>query len=126
MAKFNPEHKAVLDKLLLSHPLVQPGKMFGYPPYYVGGKLCICLYEQGIGIKLPADIASGPLESDSTVVPFMPLGRPKMREWVQINLERSKDYARYLPILEESIRYVYSQQDKEAARQKSVAADEEL
>jgi hypothetical protein len=31
MADFNPNHKIVLDRLLLVHPLVQAGKMFGFP-----------------------------------------------------------------------------------------------
>jgi hypothetical protein len=55
MAKFNPEHKAVLDELLLGYDEVSSGKMFGFPGYYVGKKLCICLYEQGVGIKLPEE-----------------------------------------------------------------------
>ena len=29
--------------------------MFGFPAYYVGKKLCICLYEQGVGVKLPGE-----------------------------------------------------------------------
>ena len=48
-----PEHKAVLDDLLLGDPRLRPGKMFGYPGYYAGEKLCICLYEGGVGLKLP-------------------------------------------------------------------------
>jgi hypothetical protein len=110
MPDFNPNHKLVLDDLLLTHPLVHTGKMFGYPAYYVGKKLCICLYEQGVGLKIPADMAARLLESDPNVVPFMPLGRPKMREWIQINLERSQDYQQYLPVFEESIRYINSLQ----------------
>ena len=58
MANFNSEHKAVLDDLVLSHPNVQPGKMFGFPAYYAGKKLCICLYEQGVGVKLPEQSAA--------------------------------------------------------------------
>ena len=50
MANFNPNHKIVLDNLLLSHPLVRAGKMFGFPAYYVDRKLCICLYEDGAGM----------------------------------------------------------------------------
>jgi len=109
MPKFNPNHKLVLDDLLLTHPMVRPGKMFGFPAYYAGQKLCMCLYEDGLGIKLPEERAAHLLETDANVVPFMPLGRPKMREWVQINLERSEDYVRYLPVLEESICYVAKQ-----------------
>jgi hypothetical protein len=89
MANFNSEHKTVLDDLLLGIPLVRAGKMFGFPAYYAGKKLCICLYEQGVGVKLPEASAAKLLESDRNVVPFQPLGRPKMREWVQINLGRS-------------------------------------
>jgi hypothetical protein len=110
MANFNTAHKAVLDDLLLDIPGVVPGKMFGYPAYYTGKKLCICLYEQGVGIKLPEATAQRLLESDQNVIPFQPLGRPRMREWVQINLDRSDEYREYLPVFEESIYYLLSQQ----------------
>jgi hypothetical protein len=106
MANFNPEHKAVLDDLFAGHPLVRPGKMFGFPAYYVGKKLCICLYEQGVGIKLPESSVAKLLETDPNVVPFRPLGKPKMREWVQINLTRSEDYRQYQSVFDESIRYL--------------------
>ena len=106
MANFNPEHKVVLDDLLLALPLVQPGKMFGFPAYYVGGKLCICLYEEGVGIKLPEGLAQKLLAEDAHAIPFRPMGKPKMREWVQINLAKSEDYQQYLGVFEESIQYV--------------------
>ena len=110
VANFNSEHKAVLDDLLLSFPTVRAGKMFGFPAYYVGRKLCICLYEQGVGIKLPEKSVAKLLETDKNAVPFRPLGKAKMREWVQINLVRSKDYKKYMPVFEESIRYLLTQQ----------------
>ena len=31
MNAYNPSHKAILDELLLDHPLVRSGKMFGFP-----------------------------------------------------------------------------------------------
>ena len=103
MANFNPEHKAVLDNLLLSHPYVRSGKMFGFPAYFVGKKLCICLYEEGVGVKLPEHSVKKLLESDQNVIPFQPLGRRRMREWVQINLTHSEEYRQYsenqLPVL---------------------------
>ena len=110
MANFNPEHKAVLDDLLLNNPDVRPGKMFGFPAYYAGKKLCICLYEQGVGVKLPEESAAKLLDGDPNAVPFQPMGRRKMREWVQINLTRSEDYRDYKPTFEESIRHVLAQQ----------------
>lgn len=112
MANFNPNHRIVLDNLLLPHPLVRAGKMFGFPAYYVGRKLCICLYEEGVGIKLPAPSVAGLLESDPNAIPFQPLGKPKMREWVQINLDDSEAYAQYEAVFHESILYVHEQQQK--------------
>ena len=112
MANFNPDHKLVLDDLLLTHPHVHSGKMFGYPAYYVGKKLCICLYEQGVGVKLPEQSAAKLLEVDPNVIPFQPLGKPKMREWIQINLSRSEDYLKYMPVFDESIQHVMRQQGK--------------
>jgi len=112
MANFNSEHKAVLDGLLLGHPYVRPGKMFGFPAYYVGKKLCICLYEQGVGVKLPEQTVLKLLETDPNAIPFQPLGKPKMREWIQINLDRSEDYRQYMPVFDESIRHVLRQQEE--------------
>lgn len=110
MVNFSFEHKAVLDDLLLDHPHIRPGKMFGFPAYYVGRKLCICLYEQGVGVKLPAVSAAKLLAVDPNITTFRPLGKPKLREWVQINLSRSEDYRQYLSVFVESIHYVLAQQ----------------
>ncbi len=52
MSCINPHLQPVLDGLLLAHPLVRDGWMFGYPVYYAGNKLCACLYEQGVGVNL--------------------------------------------------------------------------
>ena len=73
MANFSPEHKAVLDEMLLNHLYVRPGKMFGFPAYYVGDKLCICLYEQGVAVKLPEPSVATMLASDPNVIPFQPV-----------------------------------------------------
>jgi hypothetical protein len=112
MISFSEKHKLVLDEMLLTNPLIRPGKMFGYPAYYVGKKLCISLYEQGVGIKLPEESVKKLLVSDPNVVSFEPMGRPKMREWIQINLDRSEDYRRYQIVFDESIQHVLSLQDK--------------
>jgi hypothetical protein len=113
VATFNPEHKAVLDELLLHQAYVRAGKMFGFPAYYAGKKLCICLYEKGVGIKLPEPSAANLLQTDRNTVPFQPMGKPKMREWVQINLSRSEDYRQYRSVFDESIRYLLAQQGRE-------------
>jgi hypothetical protein len=111
-ANFNPEHKTVLDDLLLDDPRVRPGKMFGFPAYYADKKLCICLYEEGVGVKLPEETAEGLLDSDPNVVPFVPMGRHRMRAWVQINLSRSEDYGKYAAVFDQSIRHVLAEQGR--------------
>ena len=110
MTRYNPDHKRILDELLLCNPLIQSGKMFGYPAYYVGKKLCICLYEEGVGLKLPEQTVARLLGTDRNTVPFQPLGKAKMREWIQINLNRSEDYREYISIFEESIQYLLQKQ----------------
>jgi len=115
MDKYNDYHKAVLDDMLMGHPAVRPGKMFDYPAYFAGEKLSICLCEGGVGVKVPEETARKLLESDPNVIPFQPLGRPKMREWIQINLDNSDDYRGYLKLFEESIKFVlrlHGKQDK--------------
>jgi hypothetical protein len=86
--------------------------MFGFLAYYAGDNLSICLYEQGVAIKLPEQSAAKLLETDRNTVPFRPMGKPRMREWVQINLSRSADYRKYKTVLEASIRYLLVQQGK--------------
>lgn len=110
MAAFNPTHKEVLDQMLLKIPGVRAGQMFGYPAYYAGKKLCACLYEEGVGLKLPQETVQQLLQNDTNVIPFQPLGKAKMREWVQINLHNPEEYKRYQVVFEESIRYVLSTQ----------------
>ena len=109
-AQFNPEHKAVLDDMLLGNPAIRAGKMFGFPAYYADRKLCICLYEQGVGVKVPEQTATRLLKDDKNVIPFQPYGKRKMREWIQINLSRSEDYRKYRSVFEESIAHVLAQQ----------------
>lgn len=111
MGNYNAGHKAVLDDMLLGYPLVRAGKMFGYPAYYVGRKLCISLYEDGVGIKLPAATVARLLKTDPNATPFQPMGKSRMKEWVQLNARDSDEYRRYRPIFEESIQFVLSQQE---------------
>jgi hypothetical protein len=106
MVVFNANHKTVLDELLLQVPGVRPGKMFGYPAYYAGKKLSICIVADGVGVKLPSEAAEKLLDEEPRITPFQPLGRPKMKEWIQINPAASEDLLGYMDIFTESIAYV--------------------
>lgn len=103
--KFKPQNKEVLDTLLLDIKGVKPGKMFGYPAYYVNKKLFACLYEDGVGIKVPEDKAKKLIGQDG-IIHFQPMGRGKMREWIQINRKNPEDYLGDREIFESSIQYV--------------------
>ena len=109
MADFSPEIRAVLDDMLLASPHIRAGKMFGFPAYYVGKKLCICLYGPGVGIKLPEISAARLLQEDANIIAFQPMGRPKMRAWVQINLPSPEQYRQYQAVFDEAIHFMLAQ-----------------
>lgn len=79
--------------------------MFGYDAYYVNGKLFACIYGDGVGVKVPEEIAST-LLSEKHVISFQPLGKTKMREWIQINRARPADYRKDIGIFIASIDFV--------------------
>ncbi len=91
--------------MLLNMPGVVAGKMFGYPAYYVNGKLFACIYGEGVGVKVPEEVANK-LLSKKHIVSFQPLGKSKMREWVQINRARPADYRKDIDILRTSVEFV--------------------
>jgi hypothetical protein len=101
----NEKHKLVLDSMLLGLPGVKPGKMFGYPAYYVNRKMFACVYGDGVGVKVPQDLAEALLREEH-IVPFQPMGRPRMREWVQINRAESENYMLDMDIFKASADYV--------------------
>ena len=63
--------------------------------------LCICIYGEGVGVKVPEDVANK-LLSEKHVVPFQPFGKPKMREWIQINRAKSADYRKDINIFRDA------------------------
>ena len=105
-AQFNLNHKEVLDTFLLDMPFVKPGKMYGHPAYYVGGKLFASLFMEGVCVKVPEKLKNE-LLNGKEIVPFEPMGR-KMREWILINREKSEDYLKDKEIFEKSLEYVAS------------------
>jgi len=104
--QFNLKHKEVLDTFLLKYPIVKPGKMYGHPAYYIGGKLFASLYIKGVCVKVPESLKNELLKKEE-IIPFEPMGR-KMREWILINRNKSEDYLNDKDIFESSIKYVAS------------------
>jgi hypothetical protein len=104
-AKYNQDIKEKLDSILLELPGVTAGKMFGYPAYYVGKKLFACVYEDGVGLKVPQGLAEELVKTEG-ITYFQPMGRAKMKEWVQINRLEPNDYLKDKDIFSASINFV--------------------
>lgn len=107
MAQFNPDIKMIVDSFLLKDPYVTPGKMFGFPAYYVNKKLFACVYEEGVGLKVPADTAKEQIGKPG-IVPFQPYGKAVMKEWIQINRGKPEDYLNDMVLFQKSIDFVLS------------------
>ena len=103
--KYNQDVKSVVDDILLQFPGVVEGKMFGYPAYYLNNKMVGCVYEDGVGLKVPEATAKALLEKDH-ITHFQPLGRRKMREWIQINHTNPQDFLKDENIFEASVTYL--------------------
>jgi len=108
-AQYNLKHKEILDTFLLDNSLVRPGKMFGHPAYYIGGKLFASLYMDGVCVKLPESRVKELLKKEN-YTPFEPMGR-KMKEWVMITYTNSNDYLKEKTVFQESLEYVTSLTD---------------
>ena len=106
-AYYNQEIKNVLDSFLLKISIITPGKMFGYPGYYVNKKLFACVYEDGVGLKVPFELANDLIGKEGFIY-FIPMGRKKMKEWIQINRKQAEDYLNDRAIFEKSIEFVAS------------------
>ena len=105
--KFNQKHKEVIDKFLLKRKGITEGKMFGYPAYYINKKLFACLYAEGVGIKVPEELVKKLIGKDG-IKYFQPMGKSKMREWIQLNRKKSEEYLKDINIFNSSIEFVSS------------------
>ena len=88
---FNDKHREALDAMLLEIPGVKAGKAFGYPGYYIGGKLFACVYGEGVALKVPREVRDSLLAGKGADY-FEPMGRAKMKEWVLVTRKRPSDY----------------------------------
>ena len=104
---YSPEIKKAIDAILLKNPAIAPGRMFGYPAYYVNKRLFACIYKNGVGLKVPETVANE-LIGRKGILHFQPLGRPRMKEWIQINRENPGDYMKDVEIFKTSVSFVAS------------------
>lgn len=104
-AETNPR-KARIDALLLKLPGVTGKKINGLDAYFVSDRMFACISGGGVGLRLPAAVATELQFARENVVPFQPAGMPAAREWIQIDRADAADYEKDLELFQASIDFV--------------------
>lgn len=104
--KPEPTRKDQIDALLLKLHGVSARKINSLDAYFVSDRMFACISAGGVGLRLPAAVATELQFSRADVVPFQPAGLTATREWVQINRADAADYEKDLALFAQSIEFV--------------------
>ena len=102
----SPNRKEQIDALLLKLPGVSARKINGLDAYFVSDRMFACISGEGLGLRLPAAMATEVQFSKDNVVPFQPKGLPSSREWIQLNRADAADYEKDLELVQASRDFV--------------------
>jgi hypothetical protein len=97
------DRKTRIDALLLKLPGVTAKKINGLDAYFAGDRMFACISGDGIGLRLPAAVATELHVSRNDVVSFQPGGTASTREWIQINRADANDYEQDLQLFRDAI-----------------------
>jgi hypothetical protein len=98
--------KAQIDALLLKLPGVSARQIKGLDAYFVSDRMFACISGEGVGLRLPAAVATELQFSRDNIVPFQPGGTTSTREWIQINRADAAEYEKDLELFRDSIEFV--------------------
>ena len=101
-----PSRKAQIDALLLKLPGVSARKINGLDAYFVSDRMFACISSGGVGLRLPAAVATELQFSRDNVVPFQPKGMASSREWIQIDRADAAEYEQDLELFRASLEFV--------------------
>ncbi len=101
-----PGRKAQIDTLLLGLPGASARKINGLDAYFVSDRMFACISGGGIGLRLPAAVATELQFARDDVVPFQPRGVTGTREWIQIDRADAADYEQDLELFRASLEFV--------------------
>ena len=101
-----PTRKSTIDAIVLSIPNVVAKKIGGLDAYFVNDRMFACVNGKGVGLRLPAAVATELQFSRDNVVPFQPTGMPSSREWIQIDREDATQYERDRELFQAAFDYV--------------------
>jgi hypothetical protein len=102
----NPSRKAQIDALLLKLPGVSARKINGLDAYFVSDRMFACISGKGVGLRLPAAVATELRFSRDNVEPFQPGGTASSREWIQIDRADAAEYQKDLELFQASLEFV--------------------
>jgi predicted DNA-binding protein (MmcQ/YjbR family) len=106
MADTPSSRKEHLDALLLAIKGVEARTIKGLNAYFVSDKMFACVGDKGIGLRVPAQMATELQFSRDGVGPYSPGGMASTREWIQIERENPADHAKDMELVQASIDYV--------------------
>ena len=100
------KRRAQIDAVLLKLPGVTARKINGLDAYFVSDKMFACISGKGVGIRLPAAVATELQFSRDNIEPFQPGGTASTREWIQIDRADASEYEKDLELFQASLDFV--------------------
>ena len=101
-----PTRKSQIDAIVSRIPNVVAKKIGGLDAYFVNDRMFACIDGNGVGLRLPAAVATELQFSRDNVSQFQPAGMPKSREWIQIDRADAADYEEDLALFQAAFDYV--------------------
>jgi hypothetical protein len=105
---FRSELRSFLTEFAEEHRGVRLGQMFGLPAIYVGRRLVTCLIEDGVIVRLPAELARQEIQSKRGK-PYSH-GARKAGNWVLYTPRSAADARRLTPTVERAARHLAERQ----------------
>ena len=96
---------AAVESATAHEPRVSRRRMFGCPAFFIAGRMFACVVGDEVGLKLPFERVEA-LLAGGRYVPFRPLGKPAMRQWVAAPRQTALELARDPAIVREALRFV--------------------
>jgi len=98
--------KGQIDAILLAMPGVVGKKLNHLDAYFVNDRMFACISGGGIGVRVPAAVATELQFSREGVGPFQPKGMPSSREWIQIDRADAAEYEKDLDVFQAAYDFV--------------------
>jgi len=117
---YRQELTPFIEEFAAQHRGVRLGRMFGRPAVYVGRRLCACLMDDGVIVRLPDDVAKRELRGKAK--PFGRRGKA-MGSWVKYTPGTAVAARRLTPVLELAARHVARRQAEELTGVKFTSAE---